>query len=32
MILPAISGVAGMELSTISTTRFSFSSVTDCSR
>ena len=30
--LPAISGSAGIELSTISTTRFSFSSVTDWSR
>ena len=31
-ILPAISGSDGTELSTISTTRFSFSSVTDWSR
>jgi hypothetical protein len=32
MILPAMSGTDGTELSTISTTRFSFSSVTDWSR
>ena len=30
--LPAINGSAGIELSRISTTRFSFSSVTDWSR
>ncbi len=31
-ILPPMSGTDGIELSTISTTRFSFSSVTDWSR